>query len=100
MLNKYIPSVLKQITLEVNEGSFEIDRLNYFKDYLEKSGIEKVHYLKILNEKNLSSLTKVPCNSRIFIAISIDGVRLIDNMQITYKLACSSDGKLVISQKY
>ena len=99
-LAKYIPAVLKQITLEVHEGSFELHRLKYFKDYLEKSGIDQVHYLKILNEENLSSLTKVPCVSRIFIAISIGGVRLIDNMQIAYKLACSSGGKLVTSKKY
>ena len=87
---------MKQINLEIIEGNFALHRLNYFKDFLEKSGIDCVHYLEILNEKNLTKLTKVPCISRIFIAISIDGVRLIDNMRVEFKLACSSDGLLII----
>ena len=95
-LAKYIPTVLKQINLEIIEGNFALHRLNYFKDFLEKSGIDRVHYLEILNEKNLARLTKVPSISRIFIAISINGVRLIDNMRIEYKLACSSDGLLIV----
>ena len=99
-LARYIPTVLKQITSEITEGSFELHRLKYFKDYLEKSGIDRVHYLEILNEINLSSLTKVPCVSRIFIAISIDGVRLIDNMRIESVLACSKNGIIKVSQKY
>ena len=99
-LARYIPTVFKQISLEINEGSFELHRLNYFRGYLEKSGIDRVHYLEILNENNLSSLTKVPSMSRIFIAISIDGVRLIDNMRIESKLVCSSNGILKVSPKY
>ena len=95
-LAKYIPTVLKQINLEIIEGNFALRRLNYFKDFLENSGIDRVHYLEILNEKNLARLTKVPSISRIFIAISINGVRLIDNMRIEYKLACSSDGLLIV----
>ena len=96
-LARYIPTVLKQITLEINDGRFELHRLKYFEDYLEKSGINRVHYLEILNENNLSSLTKVPCVSRIFIAVSIDGIRLIDNMRIEPKLACSRSGMLIVS---
>ena len=95
-LAKYIPTVLKQINLEIIEGNFELHRLNYFKDFLEKSGIDSVHYLEILNEKNLARITKVPCISRIFIAISINGVRLIDNMRIRSKLARMSDGLLIV----
>ena len=96
-LARYIPTVLKQIALEINEGNFALHRLEYFKDFLEKSGIDRVHYLKILNEDDLASLTKVPCVSRIFIAISIGEVRLIDNIRVESKLAYSCDGKLIIS---
>ena len=95
-LAKYIPTIFKQINLEILEGSFELRRLNYFKDFLGKSGVDRVHYLEILNEKNLSKLTKIPCISRIFIAISISGIRLIDNMRIESKLACSRDGQIII----
>ena len=96
ILAKYIPTIFKQINLEILEGNFELRRLNYFKDFLEKSGVDHVHYLEILNEKNLSKLTKIPSISRIFIAISISGVRLIDNMRIESKLACSKDGQIKI----
>ena len=99
-LASYIPTVFKQISLEINEGSFELRRLNYFRGYLEKCGIDRVHYLEILNENDLSFLTKVPSMSRIFIAISIDGVRLIDNMRIESKLVCSSNGIINVSPKY
>ena len=95
-LAKYIPTVLKQINLEIIEGNFALHRLNYFKDFLEKSGIDCVHYLEILNEKNLARLKKVPCISRVFIAISINEVRLIDNMRLEYKLVCSSDRLLIV----
>ena len=95
-LAKYIPTIFKQINLEIIEGNFQLHRLNYFKNFLEKSGIDCVHYLEILNEKNLAKLTKIPCIPRIFIAISINGVRLIDNMRIELKLSCSSDGSLII----
>ena len=96
-LAKYIPTVLKQIILEITEGNFELQRLSYFKNFLEKSGIDRVHYLEILNENDLASLNKVPCLSRVFIAISLDGVRLIDNMQIGSKLACYGDGRIIVS---
>ena len=33
-LAKYIPTVLKQINLEIIEGNFALHRLNYFKDFL------------------------------------------------------------------
>ncbi len=95
-LAKYIPTIFKQINLEILEGSFELRRLNYFKDFLEKSGVDRVHYLEILNEKNLSKVKKIPCISRIFIAISISGVRLIDNVRIESKLTCSRDGQIKI----
>ena len=96
ILAKNVPTIFKQINLEILEGNFELRRLNYFKEFLEKSGVDRVHYLEILNEKNLSKLTKIPCISRIFIAISISGIRLIDNMRIESKLACSRDGQIII----
>ena len=96
-LARYIPTVLKQINLEISEGNFELHRLNYFIDFLEKTGIDRVHYLKILKEDDLATLTKAPCASRIFIAISIGEVRLIDNMRIDSRLSCSSNGRLIIS---
>ena len=97
LLARYIPNILNQIILEITEGNFKLHRLDYFKDFLKKSGINHVHYLEILNENNLDTLSKVPCVSRVFIAVSIDGVRLIDNMRIESKLARSGDEILMVS---
>ena len=47
---------------------------------------EKVNYIEILKEKNLSKLDSKPSKSRIFISITIDGIRLIDNISIRKKL--------------
>ena len=97
LLARYIPNILNQIILEITEGNFKLHRLDYFKDFLKKSGINHVHYLEILNENNLDTLSKVPCVSRVFIAVSINGVRLIDNMRIESKLARSGDEILMVS---
>ena len=43
-------------------------------------GIEKVNYIEVLKEENLSELDSTPAKCRIFLSITIDGVRLIDNM--------------------
>ena len=51
-----------------------------------KQGFEKVNYIEILKEKSLSKLDSKPSKSRIFISITIDGVRLIDNIAIRKKL--------------
>ena len=51
-----------------------------------KLGFEKVNYIEILKEKNLSKLDGKPSKSRIFISVTIDGIRLIDNIAIREKL--------------
>jgi pantoate--beta-alanine ligase len=47
-------------------------------------GFEKIDYLEIRDEKNLSLISdfsgKIP--ARIFIAAYLDGVRLIDNLML------------------
>ena len=49
---KYIPTIFKQINLEILEGNFELQRLKYFKEIFGKSGIRLCScYLEILNEK-------------------------------------------------
>ena len=49
-----------------------------------KIGFEKIDYLEIRDEKNLNLVTnfeqKIP--SRIFIAVYLDGIRLIDNISL------------------
>jgi pantothenate synthetase len=42
-----------------------------------------VNYIEVLKEENLSELDCTPAKCRIFISMTIDGVRLIDNMAMT-----------------
>ena len=58
--------------------------LKNVKEYVKP--IEKVNYIEILKEKSLSNLDSKPSKSRIFISITIDGVRLIDNIAVREKL--------------
>lgn len=53
-------------------------------DFLLKNGIEKVEYLEIRNESNLKLVNDFNSEEkkRIFIAVYVDGVRLIDNIQL------------------
>ena len=52
-----------------------------------KLGIEKVNYIEVLKEENLSELDSTPAKCRIFISITIDGVRLIDNMAVRREIS-------------
>ena len=71
-----------QIKKEVENGGFEMKKINYYKQLLEKKGIERVNYLEILKEKNLEFLNKNYSIARIFISATISGIRLIDNVLI------------------
>ena len=51
-----------------------------------KLGVEKVNYIEVLKEESLSELDSTPSRCRIFISITIDGVRLIDNIAVRKKL--------------
>ena len=51
-----------------------------------KLGFEKVNYIEVLKEENLSEPDSKPSRCRIFISLMIDGVRLIDNIAIRKRL--------------
>ncbi len=76
--------ILSEIKNEVL-GGFEIENiLSEKKKRLIKIGFEKIDYLEIRSENNLELITKFnPSNSaRIFIAVYLEQVRLIDNLLI------------------
>ena len=81
-LIQLLPQTLVQIKKEVENGGFEMKKINYYKQLLDKKGIEKVNYLEILKEKNLEFLNKNYSIARIFISATISGIRLIDNVLI------------------
>ena len=85
-LTKIIFETLKAIEFDIQNFGFKKKKLNSIRLKLLKQGFEKVNYIEILKEKNLSKLDSKPSKSRIFISITIDGIRLIDNIAIRKKL--------------
>ncbi len=77
--------VLSEIKNEVRNNPTNIAKILTKKQQkLLENGFEKIDYLEIRTEKNLDSVTNFnpsqPC--RIFVAAYLDGIRLIDNLQL------------------
>ena len=81
-LTKMIYETMNNMAFDIETFGLKKNKINYFKRKLLKLGIEKVNYIEVLKEENLSELDSTPAKCRIFISITIDGVRLIDNMVI------------------
>ena len=74
------------IVFDIENFGLKKNKIKYFTQKLLKSGFEKVNYIKVLKEDSLSELDTTPSKCRIFISITIDGVRLIDNLAIKNRL--------------
>lgn len=77
--------ILSEIKNEVKTSSQKIKEILQKKsDKLLEIGFEKIDYLEIRQENNLELVENFDPQkpSRIFIALYLDGVRLIDNLQI------------------
>ncbi len=86
VLAQLIPSILSQIIKELNNGDFNLSRIDELKESIKKKGIDKVNYLEILKERNLNKPDKIFSYCRVFISVTINSVRLIDNMGIKKKV--------------
>jgi pantoate--beta-alanine ligase len=74
---------LSEIKAEVKNSPDQCEAiLQKHREKLLQSGFEKIDYLEIREEKNLELVTDFKTVVRIFIAVYLDGVRLIDNMQL------------------
>ena len=63
--------------LDINET------ISFVRKNLEKVGIKNIDYIDIRNNDNLKNITNNDkSNARLFIAIYIDEVRLIDNIKL------------------
>jgi pantoate--beta-alanine ligase len=82
-LTKMIFETMNNIAFDIENFGLKKNKINYFRRKLLKLGIEKVNYIEVLKEENLSELDCTPAKCRIFISMTIDGVRLIDNMAMT-----------------
>jgi pantoate--beta-alanine ligase len=81
---------IKNIIIKESQHNFEFN----FKDLLQKqasnlisAGFEKIDYLEIREEQNLKLIHKFTPNLelRIFIAVYLQGIRLIDNLPLYIK---------------
>tara|TARA_B100001564_G_scaffold341411_1_gene336098 strand:- start:1384 stop:2313 length:930 start_codon:yes stop_codon:yes gene_type:complete len=85
-LTKIIFETLNTIAFDVENFGLKENKINYLRQKLLKLGVEKVNYIEVLKEESLSELDSTPSRCRIFISITIDGVRLIDNIAVRKKL--------------
>ena len=69
-----------QIRLLITKLKNDINKVNLvdFKSILQQQGVKKIEYLEIRNEENLS-FSKTCNKSRLFIAMYVGNVRIIDN---------------------
>ncbi len=78
--------ILNFISNKITQSGLSEKELEFIKAKFLKAGFERVNYLDILKEKTLCDLNESPANARIFISVTIDGVRLIDNYQVIGRL--------------
>ena len=86
--------VLKSISREIRMTGLKKTKLESYKKIIVDSGIDKVNYLEILNENNLDEIGNYPINARIFISVSISGIKLIDNLKVSKRINLRS-GKFI-----
>ena len=94
-LTKNIFLTLKLISNEIKKTGLKKTKIQFYKKKLLMSGIEKINYLEILNESDLSNVADKPCFARIFISVTISGIKLIDNIRISKKVVLRSGNFLI-----
>ena len=94
-VTKNIFLTLKLISDEIKNTGLKKTKIHLYKKKLLMSGIEKINYLEILNESDLSNVADKPCFARVFISVTISGIKLIDNVRISKRVVLRS-GNFVI----
>ena len=94
-LTKNIFLTLKLISDEIKNTGLKKTKIQFYKKKLLMSGIEKINYLEILNESDLSDVAEKPCFARIFISVTISGIKLIDNIRISKRVVLRSENFLI-----
>ena len=94
-LTKNIFLTLKLISDEIKNTGLKKTKIELYKKKLLMSGIEKINYLEILNESDLSDVAEKPCFARIFISVTISGIKLIDNIRISKRVVLRSGNFLI-----
>lgn len=88
-LNTKQINIANNINMIMNEAAknfYNLDineTISFVLKKLEKVGIKKIDYVEIRNNKNLKNVTNNDkSNARLFIAVYIDEIRLIDNIKL------------------
>ena len=76
-----IPVAMKLVADAFSGGASKTNAEKTGKEYLDSCGDFELDYLEICSENLLDEPSTT--NARVFIAVTIDGVRLIDNLKIT-----------------
>ena len=74
--------IMNDIKHDIMNSGLHKTQLSNYKNLLINAGIEKVNYLEIRNENDLSEIKSKPFESRIFISANIENVKLIDNLYL------------------
>tara|TARA_Y100000813_G_C24101662_1_gene323316 strand:- start:144 stop:1007 length:864 start_codon:yes stop_codon:yes gene_type:complete len=85
-LTKMIFETLNIIAFDIENFGLKKNRISYLRQKLLKLGFEKVNYIEVLKEESLSELDSLPSRCRIFISITLEGIRLIDNIAVRKRL--------------
>ena len=85
-LMKEIYKTLQLISNEIENQGITYSRINSLKKELLSKGFDKINYLEILNSSNLVPISDTPCKAVVFVSLTVDGIRLIDNVELRNKV--------------
>ena len=74
--------IMKDIKSSIKNKGLLITEFNNYKNLLISSGFEKVNYLEIRNENDLSNIDAKPAKARLFASANIENIKLIDNLSL------------------
>lgn len=74
--------IMKDIKSSLKNKGLLMTEFNNYKNRIISSGFEKVNYLEIRNENDLSNIDAKPAKARLFASANIENIKLIDNLSL------------------
>ena len=72
--------IMKEIKRSIKKSGLPKTELANYRNLLISLGFEKVNYLEIRNEIDLSHIDAKPTKARLFVSVNIENIKLIDNL--------------------
>jgi len=79
-----INKIIQTTSINYNKTSDVKDIIKSIRTKFSSIGIKKIDYIDIRDDTNLKEIKNDKSNARIFIAVYINGVRLIDNIKLKF----------------